>query len=80
MESIVFCLWKPLHVALSIVRPIREHYQTLTLPEHMSSLSVFSAVRVTRVLVLYVCFVDYCLSFCPFSFGHCVVCSSNYGF
>jgi hypothetical protein len=56
MESIVFCLWKPLHVALSIVRPIREHYQTFTLPEHMSSLSVFSAVRVTRVLVLYVCF------------------------
>jgi hypothetical protein len=25
--------------------------------------------------------VDHCLSFCPFSFGHCVVCcSSNYGF
>jgi hypothetical protein len=35
----------------------------------------------TRSLVLYVCFVDHCLSFCPFYFGHCVVCSSSiYGF
>ena len=25
-------------------------------------------------------FVDRCLSFCTFSFGHCVVCSSIYGF
>jgi hypothetical protein len=30
---------------------------------------VFSGVRVTRSLVLYVCFVDRCLSFCTFSFG-----------
>jgi hypothetical protein len=42
---------------------------------------VFCGVRVTRSLVLYVCFVDRCLSFCTFSFGHCVVCSSSiYGF
>ena len=42
---------------------------------------VFSGVRVTRSLVLYGCFVDRCLSFCTFSFGHCVVCSSSiYGF
>jgi hypothetical protein len=27
-----------------------------------------SGVRVTRSLVLYVCFVDRCLSFCTFSF------------
>jgi len=41
----------------------------------------FSWVRVTRSLVLYVCFVDRCLSFCTFSFGHCVFCSfSIYGF
>jgi hypothetical protein len=41
----------------------------------------FSGVHVTRSLVLCVCFVDRCLSFCPFSFGHCVVCpSSIYGF
>jgi hypothetical protein len=29
-----------------------------TLPEHLSSPPVFSRVRVTRSLVLYVCFVD----------------------
>ena len=39
----------------------------------------FSGVRVTRSLAL--CFVDRCLSFCTFSFGHYVVCSSSiYGF
>jgi hypothetical protein len=42
---------------------------------------VFIGVRVTRSLVLFLCFVDRCLSFCPFSCGHCVVCpSSIYGF
>jgi hypothetical protein len=41
----------------------------------------FIGVGVTRSFVLYVCFVDRCLSFCTFSFGHCVVCSSSiYGF
>ena len=30
---------------------------------------------VTRSLLLYVCFVDRVLSFCPFSFGHCVASS-----
>ena len=44
-----------------------------TLPEHMSSPSVFSGVRVTRSLVLYVCFVDRCLSFSTSSFGRCVL-------
>jgi len=52
-----------------------------TLPEHVSSPPVFSGVRVIRSLVSYVYFVDRCLSFCTFSFGHCVVCfSSIYGF
>ena len=37
-------------------------------------------IHVARPLVLYVCFVDCCLSFWTFSFGHCVVCSSIYGF
>ena len=54
--------------------------ELLTLPEHPSSPLVFSGVRLTRSLVLCVCFVDRCLSFCLFSFGHCVVCSSIYGF
>ena len=51
--------------------------ELLILPEHLSSPSVFSGVRVTRSLVLCVCFVDRCLSFCTFSFGHYVVCSSS---
>jgi hypothetical protein len=50
--------------------------ELLTLPEHLSSPPVFSGVRVTRSLVLDVCLVDRCLSFCTFSFGQCVVCSS----
>ena len=42
---------------------------------------VFSGIRVTWSLVLYVCFVDNCLSVCTFSFGYCVVCfSSIFGF
>ena len=40
-------------------------------------ISVFSGARVTRSLVLCVCLVDRCLSFCSFSFGHCVVCPSS---
>ena len=44
--------------------------------EHLSSSLVFSGIRVTRSLALCVCFVDSCLSFCTFSFGQCVGCSS----
>ena len=40
--------------------------ELLTLPEHLMSPLVFSGVLVTRSLVLCVCFVDRCLSFCPF--------------
>ena len=55
--------------------------ELLTLPEHLSSPPVFSGVPLTQSFVLYVCFVDRCLFFCSFSFGHCVVCSSSiYGF
>jgi hypothetical protein len=43
--------------------------ELLTLPEHLSSSPIFSDVGVTRSLVLCVCFVDRCLSFCPFSFA-----------
>jgi hypothetical protein len=42
--------------------------ELLTIPEHLSLAPVFSGVRVTRSLVLCVCFVDHCLSFCPFCF------------
>ena len=56
--------------------------ELLSLPNHLSSPPDFSGVRVTRSLVLCVCFVDRCLPFCTFSFDHCVVCSSiyRYGF
>jgi hypothetical protein len=40
--------------------------ELLTLLGHLSSLPVFSGVGVTQSLVLYVCFVDCCLFFCPF--------------
>jgi hypothetical protein len=38
--------------------------ELVTLPEHLSSPSVFSGVRVTQSLDL--CFVDHCLSFVLF--------------
>jgi hypothetical protein len=37
--------------------------ELLTLPELLSSTPVFSGIRVTRSLVLWVCFVDRCLPF-----------------
>jgi hypothetical protein len=45
--------------------------------EHLSSPPVFRGVRIAWSFVLCVCFVDRCLSFCTFSYGHCVVCSSS---
>ena len=42
----------------------------------LSSLSVFSRVGAARSSFSMECFVDRCLSLCPFSFGYCVVCSS----
>jgi hypothetical protein len=52
--------------------------ELLTLPEDLRSSPVLVwPVRVTRSLVLCVCFVDRCLSFCPFSFYHCVACFSS---
>ena len=47
--------------------------ELLTLPDHLSSPPVFSEVRATLSLVLYICLVDRCLTLCTFSFGHCVV-------
>jgi hypothetical protein len=54
--------------------------ELVILPEHLSTPLVFSGACVARSLVLYVCFVDRCLSCCQFSFGHSVVCPSIYGF
>ncbi len=49
------------------------------LPEHLSSRPMFS-VGFVLLDLNFLCFVDRCLSFCPFSVSHCVVCPSNYGF
>ena len=51
--------------------------ELLSHPEYLSSPPVLSRVCFTRSLVLCICFVDRCLFFCTFSFGHCV-CSSIY--
>jgi hypothetical protein len=55
-----------LDITRSTRRMLLVGQELLTLPEHMSSHPVFNGVRVTRSLVLYVCFVDRCLSFCSF--------------
>ena len=51
-----------------------------TLPGDMSSPPVFYWVHDNQSLVLCVCFVDRCLSFCTFSFGHYIACPSIYRF
>ena len=53
---------------LSVKRAPVMNQELPTLTEHLSSRPVFSGVRVTRSLILYVWFVNRCLFFCPFSF------------
>ena len=77
------CLWLLILKTLTLLYDTKfynsKEFQQLTCVN--CSPPVFSEIRVIRSLVLYVCFVDRCLSFCAFSFGHCVVCSSSiYGF
>jgi len=50
--------------------------ELINLPEHPIAPPVFSEVRVTRSLVLCVCFVDRCLSFCIFFLCQCIIYSS----
>ena len=50
--------------------------ERFTLPQHLSSPPVFSAAHFARSFVFCV-LLDRCLSVCPFSFGHCVVCFSS---
>ena len=54
--------------------------ELFTFPQHLSSPPVFSGVRVTRSLVLWVCFVDRCLSYFFWPFFVCSLSSSIYGF
>ena len=58
------CMWQELWLTR---RASLVEQELLIFPEHLSSPRVFSWVRVTRSLVLYVCFVYRCLSFCTLS-------------
>ena len=51
--------------------PLLVEQELPTLPKHLSSPPVFSGVRVTRSLVLCVCFVDRCLAFLTFFLPLC---------
>ena len=70
------CLWNVSYITCITITgsiPLVEQ-ELLAIPEHLSSPRVFSGVRVTRSLVLCVCFVYCSLSF---FFCHFVVCSSS---
>ena len=58
-----------------VTRVIRQVPQVrselLILPEHMSSSPVFA-----RSVGLYILLTHHCVSFCPLSFGHCIISSS----
>jgi hypothetical protein len=73
-------IWLCSFICVFIYMYLGVFIELLILPEHLSSSLVFRGVRVTRSLPLCIYFVDRCLSFCTFSFIHCVVCSSIYGF
>ena len=64
-KSIVFCLR-----LLSLLLFLKN---TLHIPGNFSEQSVFLSYQGIK-LVLFVCFVDRCLCFWPFSFDQCVVC------
>ena len=70
-------LWLIIGFVTRLIRrvPLVEQ-ELLSLPDHMSWTPVHSGVRVTRSIVLRV----RCLSYCTFSFGHCVVWSSIFVF
>ena len=72
--------WLPWIISILICLTVQIRWYTLEDDNLYLHLRTMSHTIVPRSLVLYVCFVDRCLSFCPFSFGHCVVCSSIYGF
>ena len=69
----MYKFWFPLwHLQTLLTRLTRRvplvEKEPLTLPEHLRSSPVLSGVRVTRSLVVCVCFVDHCLSFLSFFF------------
>ena len=64
---------------INVIRRVPDVDQELiTLPEHLSSPQVLVRFVLLDHLFSVQCFVDRCLSFCPFSLGHCVVCHSPF--
>ena len=65
------CLLRPWFITGFVPRLTRRvplvDQELPTLPEHLRSPPVFSGVRVSRSLVLGVCFIYHCLPFCTFS-------------
>ena len=76
--SVLIILVPAVHTLYLLPKKLEQ--ELLIIQEHLRSPRVFSGVRVTRSLVLCVFLLDRCLSFCTFSFGRWVVCSSIYGF
>jgi hypothetical protein len=58
------------------VKRLRDREYT-RLRQMVPSIAENEKVSKVNTLFLYVCFVDRCLSFGTFSFGHCVICSSS---
>jgi hypothetical protein len=54
--------------------------ELLTIHKHPRSPPIFSGVLVARSLVFVYCFVDRCLSVCPFYFRQVYYVASIYGF
>ena len=72
------------HVSLQWIKKIlqtpRKYINNSCFTSEPEFIPSFSDVHVAWSLAFYVCLVDRCLSCCTFSFGHCVVCPSIYGF
>ena len=57
--------WRIIRLVIRLTRRLSLVEQELpTIPEHIRSPPVYCGVHVTRTFVLYVCFVDRCLSLC----------------
>jgi len=55
---------------------VKHKYSVLVIMVTIKHRTGFIEVRVVLFLE---CFVDRCLSFCPLSLGHCVICPSSVG-
>ena len=60
-----------------LIRVTLLEQDSLTLPNHQSSLSLFSGVRVIRCLIYCVVFSRSLFVLCSFKYGHCVFGSSS---